>query len=477
MGMMRHFIACFCLLLGSVSIASAQTSPAPERIPEAEHIFQQAIVAFDNAEYAQAYRRFRLVYTQYPFHQKTTAALFMGAKSLFRNGELSHAQGLLTEFLSQYATSRYSPEAQRMLDRITRGETRTTVGQQAQTVNVGVLLPLTERDAGLTQAFFNGFRLAVEAHNDSSELQRVRIVFRDTQGQPAAATRAMNEVRDVRLVVGPLFSEEVLAAGRAADTRRIPLLAPLANDHRVLVGRSHVYLANPSLARRGRFAAQHALSQLRLRRVGVIALSSDETSMRRAEAFEREIMQEGGSLAFFLRLDHARDWSRVDELLSPLQLEQVEAIYLPVSGSDAPQRIGNLLQALARSPATAHLLGDAEWHQLTIPQAASRFPITYTNDFCFEPSREPVRAFADLYRSTYDTDLLRAPFLEQRLAVTGFDLGTLAVEAALADDVQRYLSQRAGFEGITLRIRFGSDNDNQSMCVRQYRNGRPVPGF
>lgn len=475
MGMTRFLLLACCLLLGGFTVALAQTGPPPPRVAEAEHIFEQALVAFNAEEYPQAYRRFRLVYTQFPLHQKTTAALFMGAKSLYRNGELSHAEALLTEFVSQYATSRYISEARRLLDRIQRGETRPVISQP-RTVNIGVLLPLNERDAGLTQAFFNGFRLAVEAHNDSSEMQRVRMVFRDTQGQPNVAARAMTDIQDVRLVVGPLFSEEVIAAGRAADTRRIPLLAPLANDQRALAGRTHVYLANPTLAYRGRFAAQHALTQLRLRRVGVIALSSDETSMRRAEAFEREILQEGGSLSFFLRLDHPRDWARVDELLSPLQLEQVEALYLPVSGSDAAQRIGGLLQSLARSPATAHLLGDAEWQGLTIPQSAARFPITYTNDFCFEPSREPVRAFADLYRSTYDTDLLRAPFLEQRLAVTGYDLGTLAVEAALAEDVRRFLNQRDGFQGITLRVRFGAENDNQALCVRQYRNGRPVPG-
>lgn len=473
---MTRFLLWTCFLfLSWAFVARAQSDGAPTRVAEAEHIFDQALVAFEAEDYAQAYRRFRVVYTQFPFHQKTTAALFMGAKSLFRNGELSHAEALLTEFISQYETSRYLPEARWLLDRIQRGDSRPVVSQQAQTVSIGVLLPLNERDAGLTQAFFNGFRLAVEAHNDSSTLRRVRMVFRDTQGQPTVAARAMSDIQDVRLVVGPLFSEEVQAAGRTAETRRIPLIAPLANDHRVLAGRSFVYLANPTLAYRGQFAARHALTQLRLRRVGVIALSSDETSMRRAEAFEREILQEGGSLAFFLRLDHPRDWARVDELLSPLQLEQVEALYLPVSGSDAAQRINGLLQSLARSPATAHLLGDAEWNGLTIPATAARFPITYTNDFCFEPTREPLRAFADLYRSTYDTDLLRAPFLEQRLAVTGFDLGTLAVEAALADDVRRFLSQRDGFNGTTLRIRFGEGNDNQALCVRQYRNGRPVP--
>lgn len=473
--MMRLLMWTCCLCLGWASVAYAQVEAAPPHVPEAEHIFEQGRVAFDAADYAQAYRRFRVVYTQFPFHQKTTAALFMGAKSLFRNGEMSHAEALLTEFVAQYSTSRYLPEARRMLDRIQRGETRPVISQQARTVNIGVLLPLNDRDAGLTQAFFNGFRLAVEAHNDSSTLQRVRMVFRDTQGQPNVAARAMTDVQDVRLVVGPLFSEEVIAAGRAADTRRIPLLAPLANDQRALAGRTHVYLANPTLAYRGRFAAQHALSNLRLRNVGVIALSSDETSMRRAEAFEREILQEGGSLSFFLRLDHPRDWARVDELLSPLQLEQVQALYLPVSGSDAPQRIQGLLQSLARSPSTAHLLGDAEWHGLTLPQSASRFSITYTNDFCFEPSRDEVRAFADLYRSTYDTDLLRAPFLEQRLAVTGYDLGALAVEAALAEDVRYVLNRRDGFQGITLRVRFGTENDNQALCVRHYRNGRPAP--
>ncbi len=253
---LRSLLALSLLTLLVAPLAQAQVPTVP-RVAEAEMIFEQGVQAFESGDYGMAARRFRLVYTQYPLNQKTTAATLMGARSLMREGQTAQAQALLRDLLTSYPTSRYAGEARRMLN----GDGALPTPARRERTTLGIALPLRGDAGPLTQSFFNGLRMAVDEHNAQPRGPLVEMAFRDTRSEAAAARSAVRDLASAAVVVGPLFSDAARAAAMEAESRGVTLVAPLATDSDVSAGRRNVFQANPTLEMRGRAAARIARSR------------------------------------------------------------------------------------------------------------------------------------------------------------------------------------------------------------------------
>ena len=95
----------------------AEDDPVP-RLPDAELVFDQALDAFNGADYGMAFRRFWLVVRSYPLNRKTSAAWLMAARSLYRNGEYARAAELLDQFEDELPTSRYLVDVRLLRGRV-----------------------------------------------------------------------------------------------------------------------------------------------------------------------------------------------------------------------------------------------------------------------------------------------------------------------------------------------------------------------
>lgn len=347
----------------------AQQAPAIPQNEDAELMFEQGLSAFEQGHYGTAYQRFRLV-TEYDLNRKTTAALLMAGKALYRAERYGEAVDVLTTLLDQYPGTSYRSTAEEVLDAARKG--LDAYGQVPDTLQVGVVLPLRDQDAPLTQALFNGIRLAVDAHNgvrrryvlpprlratvdtfnvyDTSrlfsdslaraegptsivtprdtvqtdslqivteQLQRpawvAEMTFRRTDATGSTARAAVDSlVRDgVDVIIGPLYSREARPAGARAEQARVPLVAPLATDASVSASRRYVFQANPPYPVRGRLMARFASRSLLLDRVGVVHERADDVAAEMARAFRDEAQRIGLDVPFTLALQTARNWSRL----------------------------------------------------------------------------------------------------------------------------------------------------------------------
>lgn len=447
--------------------AAAQAVP---EIEDAELIFDQGLQAFEEGDYGMAFRRFRLVYDNYVLNRKTTAAQLMAGRALYRAGRYQEAVDLLAAFVEQYPTSSYLDEA-----RATIAHAREQLGLEAdaaETIRLGIALPLGGRDAALTQALFNGIRLAVEQQNELGGGQpRVQMIFRDSRGTPEGAARAVTELagEGVDVVIGPLYSAEARAAAEAAERAGVVLVAPLATDEDVSEGRRYVFQANPTITMRGRQLARFAVRGLRLNDFGIVAAhNNDSISERMAEGFEEEVYQQGGHVAFYELLPDARGWANLVDAVGADTLRQARVLYLPVSGGRATAHIERVLNALDQAGADVRLLGNAEWHDLPFARQASRYETTYTNDFYVDPAHGDVAGFERRYRDLAG----QAP---DRLAFTGFDVGRFLIEQAARQPEQplyQALQTAPPYQGLGIRIDFRNGNVNEALYFFRYRDDR-----
>ncbi len=115
----------------------------------------------------------------------------------------------------------FAAEAQQMLDRVQRRE-------QVKPDSIGVLLPLSGKYQAFGEATLAGIKLALE--NSKS----VKLVIKDTAGDPDKAKRAVEELildNQVIAIIGPELPSDAEASATLADEFGVPILTMTKDEH------------------------------------------------------------------------------------------------------------------------------------------------------------------------------------------------------------------------------------------------------
>lgn len=538
---------CRLLLVGLLAgvVAAVPTRAQPQdaipRNPDAELMFEQGLAAFERGDYKQAAERFRLV-NDYRLNQKTTAALVMQGKALVRLGRYGEARRVVRTLLDRYPQTSYREEAERIRE-VARTQ-RAERGGVPDTLRIGIALPMTDAEVGLTQAMFNGVRLAVDEHNglrrryvpppglrasaDSFGVAHTASVYGDSLAEaegrttvttatdtirvdslkivteqaerpdwiakmhfrslsvttPRAAKSAVDSlmrVDDVDVVLGPLFSETVRAAGTVAERARVPLVAPVATDESVAAGTQYVFQANPPWSTRGRLMARFASQSLLTESASIIYEADNSVSKRLATGFQEGAREQGLATPFTLQLDNPRQWSQLpeaideDSTITDTMFAETEAFYLPIAGVNASGKIQDALTGLDRLRTTARVLGSSFWHDLSVKKQASAFTATYANDFHVRTGRPAVQDFIRRYRLLTGTTPDELSVRGRRLAYTGYDLTRFlltTLRPASQPPDPAALRTPSPYEGLGIRVHFRDGTVNEAMFFHRYRNNR-----
>ena len=102
--------------------------------------------------------------------------------------------------------------------------------------------------------------------------KRMRVLVRDSGGDPGRAAAAVDELAadpSVVAILGPIFSEESLAAAAAAEAAGIPLVT-LSHREEVAAGRRQVFRTRSTPADEVGVLVTHAVEQLGARRFAVL---------------------------------------------------------------------------------------------------------------------------------------------------------------------------------------------------------------
>ena len=473
------FILALLWLPVGVRVA-AQPSPVVPVVAAAENQFNTALNAFEQGGYEEAAALFAQVVNAYDLHQKTTAALLMWGKTLYRAERYNEAQIVLNRFQSEFPYSRYANEAeliytyaQQVLNRLND----TTI-----TLNIGVLLPLDDPSSLLSQELFNGIHLAIESFNLDTSFRypgapkiQAKMFYRDTQNDPDLARESVRMLisnDNVDVIIGPLFSEEAEAAASEAERYRMVMIAPLATSEAVSNGKYHVFQANPSLRVRGKQMARFAIRSLGMDNLGLIYDRNSAEARNMANGFEEEVFNSPDAVMRFKYIvQDTRNWFRLSQQIISDSLGTAQGVYLPMSGSNASQIIGGTLGSLDRMDAPIRILGNVEWHNLPLGTQASKYGTTYSNHFYFDEANPETQFFMETYRDRFASE-------PGRLAFTGHDvtqyiLSRLVQKEQSGDQLVNLIRQSGPFQGLGIRMDFLNGNINEALFYHRYRNAMP----
>jgi len=492
-----YFLAALILL--PVASASGQAADPFPAIRDAEGLFARGVEAFETGDYDEALRLFERTHAAFPVHQKTTAAMAMHAKAAFRGGAYDEAERRAEALREAYPQSRYVGSMDRLLQLVADHEV--TVRTRTEPVRLGIALRLDGEQSVLAQALFNGIRLAVEEANGSIDLdqlrrtldggmddlaflvpleeerRRVQMIFEDAGDGPADVEAAVERLaaENVDFIIGPLFSEDAVAAARVAERNGVVMIAPLATQDAVSEGRSYVFQANPSVTTRGRAMARFADESLGLKGLGILAQGRSDLSLRMAESFRAEAERRGLHVPIFHAVDAPSEFigwveeTQTDSLYAEASADApFDGVYMPFSGSGVGRDIRHALGSLQGEGLEVRVLGNAEWHGTVAPSQGGRFNTVYSNDFLVDDERREVRTFQARYEALSGED-------PDRLAFVGYDV-TQFVLQALNEEHQTALHDRlrskATVEGLGMRIAFEGQSVNQALFFHRVRFGQ-----
>ena len=175
--------------------------------------------------------------------------------------------------------------------------------QNGTSVKLGVILPLMQkvdgasREKKLANEILDGVKYAVDEYNLKNSKQGVTVVVdvRDSEKDPLVAAREIQpwlDDKDFIGIFGPIFSYEVSPVAGIANSRKIPLISPTANDNGIAAVGPYVFQANPDFSTRGKAMAQYAVLRLGLKRLGIVA-PSFQPSKSIADSFMQEAIRLG----------------------------------------------------------------------------------------------------------------------------------------------------------------------------------------
>ena len=137
---------------------------------------------------------------------------------------------------------------------------------------VGVVLPLTGKDAKIGKEFLDGLKYA-EVNNYLNNMELSLIVY-DNMGdelKTLIAFQALNKNPNVVATIGPITTDNSIIAGSIAETAGIPMIIPMATINGLSEVSDNIFLMNSDLKTRGDLAGQLIAGTLEAENIAVLA--------------------------------------------------------------------------------------------------------------------------------------------------------------------------------------------------------------
>lgn len=337
-----------------------------------------------------------------------------------------------------------------------------TIGSGA--VRVGVLLPLSGQ--GNQPAVGAVFKNAAQLALDNLQGNDLTLLVKDTggtaQGASNAARAAISE--GAELLLGPVFSDSVAAAGQVARASNRALIG-FSSDPTVAA--PGVYLLSFLTGEDVRRVITHAGSTGKLTFAAL--LPNDSFGQIAEAAFRETVPAVGGRILNIMRYDNnpqdpggtQRDVeAKARALVS--SVGAVDAIFLP-QGNVAPVA-ANALREAGLNLGTTQLLGTGVWDDPRILSAPNLIGAVFA-----APDKSGFAQFAERYRERFGSQPPRTASLMSDATVLA---AALVRSAGASRFSQEVLTNSDGFIGTDGVFRFTAKGLNQrGLAIYQIHQG------
>lgn len=395
--------------------------------------------------------------------------LLLLAKSYIYDGDTIDGLRTFSEVTRYYPSSPESREAKRLYDAAS-GNKKITSGAAI----IGVMLPLYYSEnqplprTPVTE-ILEGIKFAVSRYN-RSHANKIGLLIRDTKRDKNVIREIADEfegIPSIKVVLGPVFSDEVIAAADAFEGSEIKIISPTATENELATSYNNIYQANPSFATRGKTMADYVFFVERKNNIAVIN-SNFGYSVSLAEAFINEFELLGGKV-----LSHQvfppnsiQITSQIDQL--NLYRDTLQAIYAPISDkNDAPV----ILSSLVLDSLYVPMYGNQDWFLAKGLETSTTLSnnLTITSDYFINYMDPEYIRLNKMFSSQTNMEA-------NRNVLYGYDSAELIISAIISsnnnpDKIASVLSSSKGVKGLHNNISFNEDHVNKYLNILKYQSG------
>jgi len=173
----------------------------------------------------------------------------------------------------------------------------------AETIKVGLIVPLTGNIATFGQSVDKAARMAVDEINEKGGVlgAKIELIVEDNQGKPdesANIARKFIEQNKVLAIIGPVISSNVLAVAPIAQQSKVPLITPTGTNPRITQVGNYIFRACFIDDFQGTVMARFARSGLpkRANTAAILYEKTSDYSIGLAKYFKESFQSLGGKI-------------------------------------------------------------------------------------------------------------------------------------------------------------------------------------
>lgn len=333
-------------------------------------------------------------------------------------------------------------------------------------IPVALLVPYGSGGAGeetLARSLENAARLAAADLSGVTIDLRVYPTAGNAQRAAAAATQAVNE--GAKIILGPVFGEEANAAGLAAASRNINVLA-FSNNTAIAGG--NVFVLGNTFENTASRLISYGVTQGRTRVLTVYGNTTAGTIGRDAiaGALSRSLAQNVGAVAYEESQQGVID--AIPTIAETARQAAADSVFFTADTLGALPIVTQLLSENGISPQQYQFMGLTRWD---IPSGTLALPGVQNGVFAL-PDPNLTATFQARYQAAYGA----APHPIAGLAYDGIAaVGALAASGNTAALTRGALTQSSGFRGVTGAFRLRSDGTNErALAVARIENRQVI---
>ncbi len=328
-------------------------------------------------------------------------------KAFYKEGDVLNAKKSLSELIKNYS---FSEEYSEAVDYY--GSLPDQTAPNSSAILIGVILPLQRSSTGQITSIesleiLEGIKFALSEFNLGRE-DKIGLVVRDTKNDSDEIKRIKNEFENnsaIKVILGPIFSNEVRATLNEFTDVNIPIISPTATDDDLTSISDNFFQANPSFSKRGRIMAQYIYFVENKRNISILNAIEGYSPLL-AATFANEFERLGGQI--LARETYSSKSFLLEDPVSRIaaDIAELEGIYIPLADKiDAPA----ILSQLVQHELNLTIYGNQDWLIAKGFETSTELSnkITFSSDYFIEYDSDDFQIFNERFANITGKDINR----------------------------------------------------------------------
>lgn len=347
-----------------------------------------------------------------------------------------------------------------------------TTPAKGDTINLGILAPLTGGVSVYGVAAANGAKMAIQEINAKGGIggKQIKVNEQDEEGDATKAVNAYNKlVSDgVVAIIGDVTSKPTISVAQKSLKENMPIITPTGTAAEITTYGKNVFRACFLDPFQGETMATFAKETLKYTTVAVLYDSSDDYSIGCAEAFKATAEKQGLKMVAYEAFGAGDTDFKAQ--LTKIAAAKPEALFIP--------SYYNTIALVATQASDIGLkttyLGSDGWDGVLGALAADKKTVVdgayFTNHY-FTGDQDPtVKNFVENYKKLYNTEA-------NAFAALGYDAAMImikAIEKAGSTDAAAIITalNATDYAGVTGKIGYaGSGDPVKSAAIITIKDG------